>query len=253
MGRAVCQRPRRIDKNHSTMLDTALNVDTPEGAHLRLVVAGPLPRLLAFGVDLAVKFGLFLVTSLVAETMLGDITQGVMLIITFLLLWAYPILFELLWGGRTPGKSALGLKVINRDGTPVDWGSSVIRNLLRVVDFLPLCYVAGLISMLFSQRFERLGDLAGGTLVVYDQLAQRVESVGSAVPVAVPVRLDLVEQRALIRFAQRRRDLSESRRDELAAIAAPVLKVGAETNKAADHLDGMAAWLMGRRPGDKAK
>jgi hypothetical protein len=129
----------------------------------------------------------------------------------------------------------------------------VIRNLLRVVDFLPVCYVAGLVSMLFSQRFERLGDLAGGTLVVYDQLAQRVESVGSAVPVAVPVRLDLVEQRALIRFAQRRRDLSESRRDELAAIAAPVLKIGADTTKAADQLDGMAAWLMGRRPGDKAK
>ena len=235
------------------MLDTALHVDTPEGVHLRLVAAGPLPRLLAFLVDLAVKFGIFIICSVFARVALGDISEGALLIITFLLVWAYPVLFEMFWRGRTPGKSAFGLKVVNRDGTPVDWGSSVLRNVLRVADFRPMGYVAGFLSMLFSQRFERLGDLAAGTLVVYDQQKRRVESVGDVSPITVPVTLLLSEQRALIRFAQRRNDLSLARREELATIAAPVLARGTDSQGAIQKLDGMAAWLVGRRPGGGSK
>lgn len=230
------------------MLDTEIHVDTPEGVHLRLVAAGPMVRLLAFGADLLVKAALFLAASLVAQWALGDIGQGFMLITTFVLLWVYPVVFEVFRHGRTPGKAAFGIKVIHRDGTPIDWGSSVIRNLLRVADFLPALYVAGFLSMLFSRGFERLGDHAAGTLVVYEESRKPTKWSPQIEPVPLPVRLSLAEQRALIRFAHRSRDLSAERRAELALLAAPVLTQGRSGPDAIHKLEGMAAWLVGRRP-----
>ena len=124
------------------MLDTRYRVEIPGGIKLEAQVVGPIPRFFALAIDLAIRGALFLVE------------------------WFYPVLFEVLWRGQTPGKRALGISVINDDLTPVTLGPSLVRNLLRVVDFLPVFYLAGLVTMLSNRRFQRLGDLAAGTLVI---------------------------------------------------------------------------------------
>jgi hypothetical protein len=72
----------------------------------------------------------------------------------------------MLTGGRSPGKALVGLRVVRRDGLPIDFRSSVVRNVMRLVDMLPANYVVGLVAMLLSDSGERLGDHAAGTLVI---------------------------------------------------------------------------------------
>ena len=99
--------------------------------------------------------------------LLGGAGMGLWLILMFLMEWFYPVLFEVLARGQTVGKMALGIRVLCDDGTPVGWYQSTVRNFLKFVDFLPVLYGAGLLSMLLQKDFKRLGDLAAGTLVVY--------------------------------------------------------------------------------------
>ena len=73
--------------------------------------------------------------------------------------------FEVLAGGRTPGKRWNGLRVVRTGGQPVGFVSSTIRNLLRVVDLLPGFYLVGIVSILVTKRNQRVGDLAAGTIV----------------------------------------------------------------------------------------
>lgn len=79
---------------------------------------------------------------------------------------AYYIIFEALTAS-TPGKMIMGLRVVKIDGT-YGWGSSLVRNLLRIVDALPFLYLVGLITIAVTKRNQRLGDLAARTLVVRD-------------------------------------------------------------------------------------
>ncbi len=148
------------------LLDTTYNIATPEGVELRLPLAGLAPRSLAWLVDALIKLALFMIASMVLG-FFGDLGTGVFLVFAFVLLWFYNVLFEVLNHGATPGKNALGLRVTNINGTPVGWSGSLIRNLIRVVDALPGCYAFGCISVLVSDKFQRLGDLAAGTVVVY--------------------------------------------------------------------------------------
>ncbi len=89
------------------------------------------------------------------------------LIVAFLLEWLYPVAFELTRWGATPGKRALGLKVVMDNGLPVTPAASLTRNLLRVADFLPFLYGFATVCLLTRRDFKRLGDLAAATLVVY--------------------------------------------------------------------------------------
>ena len=79
--------------------------------------------------------------------------------------WAYFVVFEGLTA-RTLGKFLLGLKVVKLDGGRYDWKAVLLRNVLRVVDGLPVLYIVGLVTVAVTQRNQRLGDLAAGTLVV---------------------------------------------------------------------------------------
>lgn len=78
----------------------------------------------------------------------------------------YDIAFEVIAGGRTPGKRWTGLRVLRADGRSVDLLSSAIRNVVRLVDGLLLLYLPGVVSILVTRRNQRLGDLAGNTIVV---------------------------------------------------------------------------------------
>ena len=87
-------------------------------------------------------------------------------IVIFAMFWGYYMVFEITTNGQSPGKLALGLRVIKEGGYPISFADSAIRNLVRLVDFLPFCYGAGLLVMLINKNWQRLGDLAAGTLVV---------------------------------------------------------------------------------------
>jgi hypothetical protein len=145
----------------------------------------------------------------------GKLGIGVFMIMLFLLEWFYPVVFELLWGA-TPGKRALGLKVVHTNGTPVRWQASMIRNLLRSADFLPLFYGFGVVAMLCNARFQRLGDLAAGTLVVHHQKNQNTLSLPEVAALQPPVALSLQQRQAILAFAERYTALSADRATELA-------------------------------------
>ena len=176
-----------------------------------------------------------------------------MLLIAFVLEWAYPVLFEVLRNGQTPGKRACDLRVLHEDGTPVQWRASVARNLIRVVDFLPVCYGFGLIAMLLNRDFKRLGDLAAGTIVVHTErkrASKGMPAAESGLANSMPnVSLDLAEQRAVIDFAERRVTWSTERANELAGYAEAALPAvnKNDTTDAATRVVRLANFLVGRR------
>ncbi len=227
------------------MLDTRLKVETPEGVDLELTTAGPMSRFLAWILDLLLRLVVAALLS-IPLALLGMFGTGMFLIIIFLLEWFYPVLFEVFFNGATVGKKALGLRVLNLDGTPVNWGASLVRNVMRAADILPFIYGFGLLAMLFSRRFQRLGDLAAGTIVVYTQRGLKpAHRPIDYPPLPPPVSLKLDEQRAVISFAQRLPFLSAARAQELAQIAARPLwqSPNGGLPDPTNYLCRIAAWL----------
>ena len=228
------------------MLDTLSSVTTPELIEVELHPAGLLPRSLAWLIDTSLRFALLMLLAQVLFA-LGDFGSGLFLLAYFLLEWFYPVLFEVLGAGASPGKRALRLAVVLADGTPVGWGASLTRNLLRTVDFLPVLYAFGIVSMLSDKEFRRLGDIVAGTLVVH-RSAERKKALGAApVDVHIPATpLDRATQKALVAFAERADSLTPARQEELAAMLPHLAHASAGPNGAA-RLIGLAHHILGRR------
>jgi len=227
------------------MLDTARDVPTPEGIELSLRLAGPIARAGAWLIDLVVRVAVIAVLGM-AMGVLGKFGTGLMLITWFALEWLYPTAFEVWFGGATPGKRSLGLVVLHDDGTPIRLPASLTRNLLRAVDFMPMLYGFGLVSMLLSRDFKRLGDIAAGTVVVYREAATQHAAVPHAPPVPPPLALPLAEQRAILDLATRSGGLTAERAEELAALV-PHLTAGRQDAAALQRLIAIANHLIGRR------
>jgi uncharacterized RDD family membrane protein YckC len=227
------------------MLDTTRRVATPEGIELTLHLAGPVPRALAWSVDLLIRIGIVVVV-MIPALQLGRMGWGIVLITAFFVEWLLPAWFEAAWRGQTLGKRALGLVVLNDDGTPVRWPAALTRNLLRAADFLPFFYGLGLIAMLANRDFKRLGDLAAGTVVVY-QPERRVaaKKIPEAPAVVPPIALQLAEQRALLELAERSATLTKERFEELAELPTPLIG-NLDGTRAAARLIGMANYISGR-------
>lgn len=226
------------------MLDTYREIETPEGVELHLRAAGPVARALAYSIDLLLRGVVVFVLSIVLSVT-GRFGMGVFMIVIFLMEWFYPVLFEVYRNGVTPGKRLFGLRVVNDNGTPVGWGPSLVRNLLRAVDFMPAFYAFGLVSMLLNRDFKRLGDLAAGTIVVYQDRAVQKINIPDVSAMAPPLGLNLAEQRAVITFAERSQRLTEVRAEELADLLTPV--TGVEGRAGIQRLYQMANWLVGKR------
>jgi uncharacterized RDD family membrane protein YckC len=229
------------------LLDTVVAAETPEGILLELRPAGLSARCYAFVLDWLVRLVVVYVAAMVAALM-GGVGTGFWLILFFALEWFYPVVFELGRSGATPGKSVMGLKVVMDNGLPVTPAASFTRNLLRVADFLPLCYGFAIVSMLVRRDCKRLGDLAAATLVVHQPRAApkvRLETVTPVPPARVLAPRD---QAALVSLAARAPTLTAERLDELAAIAAPAAGAAPEASPAVTRrVLGVAVWLMGRR------
>jgi uncharacterized RDD family membrane protein YckC len=144
-----------------------LTIITPEGVELDLQLAGLGSRFVAQVLDLLIK-GLVIALLAVSLSVLGLTGVAIMLPAIVLVLYAYDVVFETFANGRTPGKRALRLRVVRVGGEPVDFMSSAIRNVLRLVDGLPTSYIPGTISILATKRNQRLGDLAAGTIVIHE-------------------------------------------------------------------------------------
>lgn len=224
-------------------LDTTHNIDTPEGIAISLSAVGPLVRSLAWMIDTMIFGGMLTVVS-IALQFLGNFGQGLYLIILFTLYWFYPVLFEVLAHGSTPGKKAMNIRVLHTDGTPIGWAASINRNLLRTVDFLPFMYATGFISMLLNKRFQRLGDIVAGTMVVYNQNLSPLPEVESVAPLTPAYPLNVDEQRAILNFAERRTSLSEDRSNELASLTGPLLD---KKLAPSEQLLAIASWINGRQ------
>jgi uncharacterized RDD family membrane protein YckC len=196
------------------VIDDRQPLRTPEGATLSLVPAGVLPRAAAFFLDFLIRTPVYIGAWMVVLMNAGAGT-GLMLILIFLLEWFYPVLFEVLRDGQTPGKRALGIAVTHADGTPVTLNGSLIRNLIRQADFFPLLYLTGFVVMLGNRRFQRLGDLAANTIVVYiskDRPASNIDNNEASAP---DWSISLDDQQILLALIERRESLSAARRQEL--------------------------------------
>ncbi len=226
------------------MLDTAYRVEIPGGIELEAHVVGPVARFLAFFIDFFLR-GILIVITAIATIPFGEMGAGFWFIIWFFIEWFYPVLFEVFRRGQTPGKIALGISVVQDDLTPVTFGTSLVRNLLRTADFMPFFYLAGLVTMLSNKRFQRLGDLAAGTLVISIREMSKATRIDNMTPLAPPTTLLRSEQTALINFLQRSPQLSEPRQQELARILDEVTHSGSDNR--VEQLHRMGAWFLGLR------
>jgi len=225
------------------MLDTVCRVETPEGIALQLRTAGVLPRTVAWVIDFLVRVVALIVCSTLLA-FLGATGQGLYLLAFFAVFWLYPILFEVLRDGQTIGKRVMGLRVIHANGTPVGWLASIVRNLLRTVDMLPICYGFGFVAGLLDPQGRRLGDMVAGTLVVHVAAANAGAGAPNA-PVVMPdVALSAAEKQAIIAFAERAPQLTPERQAELAGLMPQLTR--AQGALAVQRLLGMANGFLGR-------
>lgn len=218
------------------MVERSLEVRTGESIGIRYELAGLGSRFLAVGLDLAIQVGVTLAIVLglllavrplaaaVARlpSSLGKTGEAVVIgagvVAIFLLYFGYFIIFELWWSGRTPGKRALGIRVVRDAGFPIDIGAATIRNLVRILEFALGFYALSAVSAIISAQNKRLGDFAAGTIVVRDR---RYESAGLAAYLARDLAGDdglSIEQRSLVeRYVARRGQLEPRARTLLAA------------------------------------
>ena len=233
-----------MSKPQTAAIDTLYSINTPEGIALKLSPAGPVLRFYAWLVDSLIRLAVMIALATVLA-FLDNTGTGILLISAFLIEWFYPVYFELFHAGKTPGKSMFGLFVAQENASPVTPAASLIRNLLRFVDFLPFCYGFGLICLMSNSRFQRIGDIFAGTVVLHKDIYHKHVEHTEVTAIAPPRPLQLAEQQALIRFYQRRHLLSDERAEELAKFTGPLIKE--HSNKAADYLSGMGSWIMGKR------
>jgi uncharacterized RDD family membrane protein YckC len=221
-------------------LDTDVAIETPEHIVFHYRVAGPARRALGHVLDLLLCYGAVIVLGLVVLLAAtgGAITtgeigaaakagMGLVLLALFAAQWVYFLVWEARYG-RSPGKMAVGVRVVTTSGRPIGWRAAALRNLLRAADLLPLGYLAGVVSMALSSRFQRLGDLVAGTMVVVPENARAAKALELSPPAkpreldSLPehVSLDAEERSAIELFLRRRHTLGAAREHELASIIA---------------------------------
>jgi uncharacterized RDD family membrane protein YckC len=236
-----------------------LVISTPERVAFQYEIAGIGSRFLAQFVDMVIVFVIALVITIGAIALGAIFNSGQVallfgLILGFVLIAGYFLVSEATLSGQTIGKRYVRLRVVGDQGQPITLGQSAIRNLVRIVDFLPVFYGIGIITLFANGRGKRLGDFAAGTLVVRDRErvslydlastastspAPAAPSTGSSIwaqpagpssalpstaPGMEPRVVDQALRRLVIAYAARREELPTARREALALSAEPALK-----------------------------
>jgi uncharacterized membrane protein SpoIIM required for sporulation/uncharacterized RDD family membrane protein YckC len=229
-------------------------IETPENVTFTFVPAGIGARAIAYGIDLLARGTPLLVLAIILSLTgallnianLGAWALAGIIILLFAAQWLYYVFFEFFWNGQTPGKRALGIRVVMDGGYPVTFTAAAVRNFVRLVDLLPSFYLAGVVSAFADRRAKRIGDLAAGTLVVredpFDVRYLAVIETASAPageiaggrPALTPQQIDLVT-----RFIERQYGFDEPTRATLAErIAAGI---SPSLAGASARLDGLLA------------
>jgi len=213
-------------------LDQQVAIETPEQVVLSYTIAGIGSRSAAALID-TVLWGVMIAVIVIAEiSFVGHISGGsswaiaVLGLLSFLIFWAYFVLFEGLWDGQTPGKRRLGIRVVRDGGYSVGFAASAVRNLVRIIDMQPMpTYGVGIICAVLSPTGKRLGDYAAGTMVVRERAiavggdagATATDLTGGAAEPAIPTAVLSDDEYALLdRYMARRATLDAGRRSELA-------------------------------------
>src|SRR5215510_9888627 len=162
--------------------DETLVIETPERVPLHFALASIGNRFIACAIDHAIQFAFLIVVAIVFLIISDAADLGarlsnapkwviaLLVIMQFVIINGYFAIFEWLWSGQTPGKLWLKLRVIREDGRPISFYEAMIRNLIRVIDFIvPPFYSVGLVSVFATSRDQRVGDLVAGTVVVRER------------------------------------------------------------------------------------
>ncbi len=229
-------------------LDTRVLIVTPENIAFEYRLAGPFQRLPAYLIDVVLRALVLFVVGVAVMLVSGGagfIGWGLAgwLVLWFVSDWLYGGLFEALWNGQTPGKRMFRLRVLSAEGQPISAMQAVLRNVLRAVDAQPVLplttelatgfHLVGLVAAAASGRFQRLGDLAAGTMVVVEQPqrlpdvirleSQAVADLAARLPAGFVVSRSLA--RALAAYVQRRRQIPLARLAEIAFHVGEPLRV----------------------------
>ncbi len=230
-------------------LDDRKTIQTAEGLDLDLTLAGLGSRIIAAAVDtLLIAVIVFALAFGATQLSLGQIGGGIILqaFVTIgisLIVLGYLVGFEALNEGRTPGKRMVGIRVVTTDGDSIGFLGAFLRNLLRLIDFLPLMFVVGAASILLTKTNQRIGDITANTLVVRDRLPHldRAEidevdlAAGSLWDVA---RVTSEDVDVIRRFATRRRSIPSDRIAQIASHLAAKIRPkvnGADTDTLTDE------------------
>jgi uncharacterized RDD family membrane protein YckC len=213
-----------------------LVVATPERVSFSYETANVGSRFVALLIDSVMQLlllaGVGAVSLLVNGITNSSTAAGLILLVgSFVVFGGYFMVSEAVWSGQTLGKRALRLRAVDARGGPLTVGQAIIRNLVRIVDFLPSYYLAGATAIFVTRRNQRLGDLAAGTLVVRERQAVRLGDLagfdsGSG-PLVRPHRGRRLEprlRRFVIAYAGRRQQLPPWRRAQLAGQVEPALR-----------------------------
>ena len=232
--------------------DADIDIMVPEYIVFRHETAGPVSRFFAVFLDIVAIMLIFIAVIVfliflgiaalaVAPKQMSPLIQSILLASFFLLSYFYFLIFEWVNRGRTPGKMLLGLRVVSLDGTALDRFQVVLRNLLRIADMfpfqnliftqLPSYLVGGVTAFVSGRSFQRLGDLAAGTIVIRERrhrenggMASSDERIRDLAGRLLLRRIPAPGlARALSDFAARGQALGAARRDEIArAVEGPV-------------------------------
>jgi uncharacterized RDD family membrane protein YckC len=168
-----------------------LTIETPEQTVLEFEVAGIGSRFLALAFDtllqILVGIGLLVILVVAGVAMPNAARSGIwflafLVLAFFVLYFGYFAIFEVLWNGQTPGKKKEGLRVIKDSGRPITPAEAVGRNLMRIVDQMPVLYAVGICSVLLSRQNKRLGDFVAGTIVVHEKSLLDAKPVWESAP-----------------------------------------------------------------------
>jgi uncharacterized RDD family membrane protein YckC len=210
-----------------------MTIETPEGVTMTVHLAGVGSRFVAASIDWTIQILLTLAAFVVFIVfgVGGGVGPGLFALAGFLVFFVYDVAFEVLAGGRTPGKRWTGLRVVRSGGQPIGFIASTIRNLLRIVDIMPGVYLVGITSILATKRNQRLGDLAADTVVARaSRKSRRVAEPVAAGPLprslaTWDVSAVTAEELATVRtFLDRRGSLDWGARGELARSMAEQLR-----------------------------
>lgn len=218
-------------------MDRNVDVRTPESIAFRYELAGLGSRALATLVDMAIQIALLLLIffgviwagahagptpplSASDDNFYRSIAIAIIVFVIFTILYGYYILFEALWGGQTPGKKLLRIRVVRDGGYPLDFGGSFLRNLIRIAEQILGFYLIAAVSALASPENKRVGDYAAGTIVVREGRSVKPQTLREAIAASGAARsgayLTGDERELVARFLERRASLDGHRRSQLA-------------------------------------